>query len=258
MNVITLKGFDNTSNIVLNEAFVLANKYFCSEVNSAHLMCSALRCNPIMRLFKKDTGIEPSVFVKTYTEMMEKQNDVAGHIDDEGDGIELGIDDLSMELYNTVSNTIAYAKERNQYVNIVLLYKKIVTNKESYVWDVLKMMGVDIEKCIAALENPLDNMPITSQFSVDYNVLAREGRFDPIEARDDVIEATIEVLGRRIKNNPCLVGEAGVGKTAIVEGMAQKLLTGNVPPYLKGKHIISVDISGIVSGSKFRGTLKKD
>lgn len=95
--------------------------------------------------------------------------------------------------------------------------------------------------------------PTLDQFSRDLTVMAREQKFDPIIGRDKEIERVIQVLSRRTKNNPCLVGEPGVGKTAIAEGLAQKIVEGNIPEILKDKRVVSLDLSAMVAGSKYRG-----
>lgn len=86
--------------------------------------------------------------------------------------------------------------------------------------------------------------------------LAKKNKFDPIVGRDKEIERIVQILSRRTKNNPCLVGDPGVGKTAIVEGLAQKIAEGNVPDTLKNKRIVGLDLSAMVAGSKYRGNLK--
>ncbi|NLK98628.1 ATP-dependent Clp protease ATP-binding subunit [Defluviitalea saccharophila] len=95
--------------------------------------------------------------------------------------------------------------------------------------------------------------PTLDQFSRDLTVMASEQKFDPIIGRDKEIERVIQVLSRRTKNNPCLVGEPGVGKTAIAEGLAQKIVEGNIPEILKDKRVVSLDLSAMVAGSKYRG-----
>lgn len=97
------------------------------------------------------------------------------------------------------------------------------------------------------------NTQMLDQFSRDFTLLATENKFDPIEGRDTEIERVIQILSRRTKNNPCLVGEAGVGKTAIAEGLAEKISFGDVPEILKEKRIVSLDIASIIAGSKYRG-----
>ncbi len=99
--------------------------------------------------------------------------------------------------------------------------------------------------------------PTLNQFGADLTKKAREGKLDPVIGRKDEIERVIQILSRRSKNNPCLIGEPGVGKTAVVEGLAQKVAVGDVPENLKGKRIVSVDISSMVAGAKYRGDFEE-
>ncbi|MBO0770770.1 MAG: ATP-dependent Clp protease ATP-binding subunit [Actinobacteria bacterium] len=99
--------------------------------------------------------------------------------------------------------------------------------------------------------------PTVDQFGRDLSGLAREGRIDPVIGRDEEIEQTIEVLSRRTKNNPVLIGEAGVGKTAIVEGIAQRVADDDVPETLAGKRVVQIDLSGVVAGTRYRGDFEE-
>ena len=101
------------------------------------------------------------------------------------------------------------------------------------------------------------NTPTLQQFGEDLSLKATEGRLDPVIGRDEEIQRIIQILSRRTKNNPCLIGESGVGKTAIVEGLAQKIVASDVPETLKNKRIISMDISGMVAGAKYRGDFEE-
>ncbi len=96
-----------------------------------------------------------------------------------------------------------------------------------------------------------------NQFSTDLSKQAREGKIDPVIGRKNEIERVIQILSRRMKNNPCLIGEPGVGKTAIVEGLAQKIVQEDVPEVLKNKRIVSIDISSMVAGAKYRGDFEE-
>lgn len=99
--------------------------------------------------------------------------------------------------------------------------------------------------------------PTLDKYSRDFNKLASENKFDPIVGRDREIERVIQILSRRSKNNPCLVGDPGVGKTAIAEGLASKITQGDVPETLKDKRIICLDLSSMVAGSKYRGEFEE-
>ena len=96
-----------------------------------------------------------------------------------------------------------------------------------------------------------------NQFGEDLTIKAQEGKLDPIIGRNQEIERVIQILSRRTKNNPCLIGEPGVGKTAIVEGLAQKIVAGDVPEILKDKRVVTLDISGMVAGAKYRGDFEE-
>ncbi len=99
--------------------------------------------------------------------------------------------------------------------------------------------------------------PTLDDFGRDLTALAREGRIDPVIGRDDEIEQTVEVLSRRGKNNPVLIGEAGVGKTAIVEGIAQRIVDEDVPQTLAGKRVMQLELSGVVAGTRYRGDFEE-
>ena len=99
--------------------------------------------------------------------------------------------------------------------------------------------------------------PTLNQFGSDLSKLAREGKLDPVIGRKNEIERIIQILSRRTKNNPCLVGEPGVGKTAVIEGLAEKIVSGDVPENLKNKRVVTLDISGMVAGAKYRGDFEE-
>ncbi|MCL1936145.1 MAG: ATP-dependent Clp protease ATP-binding subunit [Defluviitaleaceae bacterium] len=101
------------------------------------------------------------------------------------------------------------------------------------------------------------NTPTLDQFSRDFTAHAKENQFDPIIGREKEIERIIQILSRRTKNNPVLVGDPGVGKTAIAEGLAQKIIQGNIPELLKDKRVVSLDLSAMVAGSKYRGEFEE-
>ena len=115
----------------------------------------------------------------------------------------------------------------------------------------------DINKEITRGKGSFALTPTLNQFGEDITLKAEEGKFDNIIGRENEIERIIQILSRRTKNNPCLIGEPGVGKTAIIEGLAEKIVNGDVPEILKEKRIVNVDISGMVAGAKYRGDFEE-
>ena len=144
-----------------------------------------------------------------------------------------------------------------------LLYTMGVNIQKLYA-AVLGAMGYDNEsiqeefQAAKAMQNPGGSpTPALDQYSRDLTQMAAEGRLDPVVGREKEISRLIQILSRRTKNNPCLVGEPGVGKTAIAEGLAQRILAGSVPETIKDKRLVVLDLSGMVAGSKYRGEFEE-
>ena len=139
-------------------------------------------------------------------------------------------------------------------VNIPKLYNEIikVLNEDESVKDDENTPGKSTSR-----RGSYNSTQTLNQFSDDLTKKAEEGKLDPVVGRNEEIERVIQILSRRTKNNPCLIGEPGVGKTAIIEGLAQRIIAGDVPEILKNKRVVSLDISGMVAGAKYRGDFEE-
>jgi ATP-dependent Clp protease ATP-binding subunit ClpB len=153
---------------------------------------------------------------------------------------------------------------QDEYVSTEHLLVGIVQDRGGPAGQALAAAGVTPENIYQALrdvrgtqrvtdENPEEKYQALQRYSRDLTELARKGKLDPVIGRDEEVRRVIQVLSRRTKNNPVLIGEPGVGKTAIVEGLAQRIVAGDVPETLKGKRLIALDIGAMVAGSKYRG-----
>ncbi len=155
-------------------------------------------------------------------------------------------------------------KMQDDYLSTEHLLMAIAAEKDGDAGRILRSNGIskdDLEKVINDLrggsritdQNAEENFQALEKYAQDLTERARKGKLDPVIGRDDEIRRTIQILSRRTKNNPVLIGEPGVGKTAIVEGLAQRIVSGDVPETLKNKRLVSLDLGAMLAGAKYRG-----
>ena len=183
--------------------------------------------------------------------------------------------DSGAQIYITprIKKVFDLAKEEAQrlqdsYIGVEHLLLGLVNEGDGGAARLLKQQNVDEEKLYKALqairgnsrvtdENPEEKYRMLERFSRDLTALAREDKIDPVIGRDEEIKRTIQILSRRTKNNPVLIGDPGVGKTAIAEGLALKIAKGDVPENLRGRRLLALDMGALVAGSKFRGEFEE-
>lgn len=174
------------------------------------------------------------------------------------------------QYFSSRTNTLFQAAQKeaermeDEYVSTEHLLLATADEKEGDAGRILRTNGIsrdDLEKVITDMrggskitdQNAEENFQALEKYAQDLTERARKGKLDPVIGRDDEIRRTIQILSRRTKNNPVLIGEPGVGKTAIVEGLAQRIVSGDVPETLKNKRLVSLDLGAMLAGAKYRG-----
>jgi len=235
----------------------LADQNRHGEIGVEHLLLALSRQEDgVVRPLLEKLAVSPASFAQSMTEVLERLPTVEG---------------AAMERYPSRALTSVFnrafdlaEKMKDEYVSTEHLFLAAIEEKGNPGAQVAVRLGLTPEKVLQALQSvrgsqrvtdpsPEDKYQAMARYGRDLTEAARRGKLDPVIGRDEEIRRVIQVLSRRTKNNPVLIGEPGVGKTAIAEGLAQRIVAGDVPDSLKHKQVISMDLGAMVAGAKYRG-----
>jgi len=241
----------------VGEAQNLARGAGNPEVTPEHLLVALLQQDGgIVAPILNKLGLNPGTIEAEVAAEIAKFSKVGG----------ASADPMLGNTLNKVFDTAFKAADdfKDEYVSTEHLLLGIVQTKNATAAQILKRHGVTADAVLKALQsvrgtqrvtdqNPEDKYQALQKYGRDLTELARRGKLDPVIGRDEEIRRVIQVLSRRTKNNPVLIGEPGVGKTAIVEGLARRIMEGDVPEGLRNKRVVSLDLGAMVAGAKYRG-----
>jgi ATP-dependent Clp protease ATP-binding subunit ClpB len=253
-----INNFTIKAQEAIQQAFMIAQENNHQAVDSAHILKGLIEKseNIIGFLFKK-CGININLFNQTLEKIIESYPKVSG-----------GEQYLSPVANKALQKAIEISsKAGDQYVSSEVILQGLLANKDN-IAQMMKDAGFSENELELAIKEMRKDATINSQsaeetydalnrYAIDLNDRARQGKLDPVIGRDDEIRRLLQILSRRTKNNPILIGEPGVGKTAIAEGLAHRIISGDVPENLKSKRVFSLDMGTLIAGAKYKGEFEE-
>ena len=253
-----LNNFTIKSQEAIQQALQIATANGNQAIENGHILKAILEVDENVTPFiLKKLGVNQDVFSKTVDAVVNSYPKVSG-----------GQPYLSNTANQTVGKATNYLKEfKDEYVSIEHLLLGILASGDS-VAQLMKDNGIKEKELKAAINELRKGANVTSQtqedtynalnkYAINLNAQARNGKLDPVIGRDEEIRRVLQILSRRTKNNPILVGEPGVGKTAIAEGLAHRIINGDVPENLKSKQVYSLDMGALIAGAKYKGEFEE-
>ncbi len=247
------KGFTQKANKALNLAIRSASEMGHTYIGTEHLL---------LGLIKEGSGVAATALKQAGLDTVSLENKIK---ETSGTALPVSLtpNDLTPRSKRVMQNAVMIASQLGKnYVGTEHLLLSIMQETDSYAYNFLSELGVNMNSIMDISEeidtdsnstNPNSDTKNLDKFGRDLTEAAKKGEIDPVIGREEEIERVIQILSRRTKNNPVLIGEPGVGKTAVAEGLALKIVEGQVPEILRDKRIVTLDLTGMVAGSKYRG-----